>query len=219
MTEDALVAFARTVGQLKALPRQGWVDRGIVQPESVADHTYRAVMLAWTLGHAAGLDTDRLVKLMLVHDLAEAKVGDATPYGQLLDDMSDVAVRRWRDLLPPDRLHAAKQEKHAREAVALAEMVADLPGGLAQEIQELARDYDDRGSAEARFAAQVDKVEALLQAIEYEEDGQPSDVENFLLTVREEVVHPTLVAFVEALRLDRLPGGRHRAADEDTHRT
>jgi putative hydrolase of HD superfamily len=198
--EEALLEFARTVGQLKGLPRQGWVDRGIAAPESVAEHTFRAVMLAWALGHAAGLDTDRLVKLMLVHDLAEAKVGDATPYGELLDEVSDDAVRRWRELLPPERLRAAKQEKHAREEAALAEITANLPQGLGQEIQQLARDYDARGSAEARFAAQIDKIEALLQAVEYGEAGQPSDVENFLATVQEEVDHPTLIAFVAALR-------------------
>ena len=51
MAEEAsIVEFARTVGRLKALPRQGWVDRNVAKPESVADHTFRAVMLAWVLG-------------------------------------------------------------------------------------------------------------------------------------------------------------------------
>jgi putative hydrolases of HD superfamily len=196
---DALVAFARIVGQLKSLPRQGWVDRGVANPESVADHTFRAVMLAWTLGSAAGLDTDRLVKLMLVHDLAEAEVGDATPYGALLADAGPDEVRRWRELLPAEQLDTLKREKHAREAAALARMVVTLPEALASEIHELARDYAERGSPEARFAAQIDKIEALLQAMEYAERDEPSDVENFRATVRDEVKHPTLVAFVAAL--------------------
>jgi putative hydrolase of HD superfamily len=211
--EEGLLEFARSVGLLKAVRRQGWVDRGIAEPESVADHTYRAVMLAWVLGHAAGLDTDRLIKLMLVHDLAEAKVGDATPYGQLLDDVNEDAVRRWRELLPPERLRAAKREKHEREAAALAEMTADLPESLAQEIRQLANDYDERDTAEARFAAQIDKIEALLQAVEYGEAGQPSDVENFLATVRDEVVHPTLIAFVQALGAAGPPSGHGGALE------
>ncbi len=197
---DALLDFARTVGRLKALPRQGWVDRNVSNPESVADHTYRAVMLAWTLGHAAGLDTDRLVKMMLVHDLAEARVGDATPYAALLDSNGgSEAVWRWRELLSAEQLAAAKREKHARELAALDAIVGELPGALAAELRELALDYVDRGSAEGQFAAQIDKIEALLQAIEYLEAGQQSDVESFLTSVRDEVTHPVLVAFVEAL--------------------
>jgi putative hydrolase of HD superfamily len=212
--EQALIEFARLVGRLKALPRQGWVDRGISEPESVADHTYRAVMLAWVLGHAAGLDTDRLVKLMLVHDLAEAKVGDTTPYGPLLGDISEDAVRRWRELLPPEQLHAAKLEKREREAEALGEMIAELPETLAREIRQLARDYAERDSVEARFAAQIDKIEALLQAVEYDEAGLPSDVENFRATVRDEVVHATLIAFVDALcAADQHRGGENEAPD------
>lgn len=196
----ALLDFARTAGQLKTLLRQGWVDRAVAAPESVADHTYRAVMLAWALGHVAGLDTDRLVKLMLVHDLAEARVGDATPYAELLGAGPDAdAVQRWRELLTPERLDAAKREKHAREALAFAEIVAHLPDALARELHGLAADYQERRSAEAQFAAQIDKIEALLQAVEYREAGQPSDVENFLASAREEVTHPTLVAFVDAL--------------------
>ncbi len=197
---DALLEFTHTVGRLKTLPRQGWVDRGVSDPESVADHTYRAVMLAWTLGQAAGLDTDRLVKIMLVHDLAEARAGDTTPYGSLLPISDDFeTVRRWRELLTPEQLAWAKREKHAREAAALESILRELPAALAAELRELAMDYVDRGSAEAQFAAQIDKIEALLQAIEYAEAGQPSDVENFLISAYEEVTHPALVAFLDAL--------------------
>src|SRR5689334_18039393 len=125
---ETLVDFARVVGRLKTVARQGWVDRGVAEPESVADHTYRAVMLAWTLGAAAGLDTNRLIKLLLVHDLAEASVGDATPYESLLDAARDAeTVRRWRELLTPDQLAAAKRDKHAREQAAYQEIVGDLP--------------------------------------------------------------------------------------------
>ncbi len=72
---------------------------------------------------------------------------------------------------------------------------------LRGEIQELAEDYWELRTAEARFAVQVDKVEALLQAVEYRELGHPSDVENFLETAEETISDPTLIAFVEALGL------------------
>ncbi len=208
---EALLEFARTVGRLKTVVRQGWVDRGVAAPESVADHTYRAAMLAWTLGAAAGLDTNRLIKLMLVHDLAEARVGDATPYERLMDAARNPeAVRRWRELVTPDQVAAAKLEKHDRERTALHGIVSDLPGNLAGELRALGEEYARRDSAEGKFAAQIDKIEALLQAVEYREAGQPSDVENFLASAREEVTHPLLEAFVDALIA---PGQLERGSD------
>ena len=54
---------------------------GIDLPESVADHMYRMSMLAFALRDPA-VNRDRLIKICLVHDLAEALVGDITPHDQ-----------------------------------------------------------------------------------------------------------------------------------------
>src|SRR4051794_37149764 len=189
-----MLEFLRAVGALKTLRRQGWIDRRIAEPESVADHIYRATIMAWTLGAAAGLDTNRLVKLLLVHDLPEALAGDATPYLPILATGTDVqqAVAQWRQLMSDEDLAEARKRKHADEATGLADLCGLLPSSLAEELTELWTDYAERGSAEARFAAEIDKLEALLQAIEYREVGQPADVHNFLLSARESVQHPVL---------------------------
>src|SRR5215212_2028227 len=116
-----MLEFLRSVGRLKTLPRQGWVDRGIEPAESVADHSYRATMMAWALGQRAGLNTDRLVKIMLVHDLPEAEVGDATPYAGIVAAGMAVheAVPRWRELLSEDEQRLSKEAKHQLEAEGL----------------------------------------------------------------------------------------------------
>src|SRR5713226_9513959 len=116
-----LLAFFRAAGGLKRLPRQGWVDRGIPAPESVADHSFRAALMALVLGSAAGLDTARLVKLVIVHDLPEALAGDATPYGGLVASGLDAgdAASRWRVLLSEDDLATGRREKLDAERVAL----------------------------------------------------------------------------------------------------
>ncbi len=177
------------------------MDRGIAEPESVADHSYRNAMMAWVFGDAAGLDTGRLVKLMLVHDLAEAEVGDATPYDEILRQGVDPAdaVARWRDLVSDEDLARAREKKHRLEAQAMRRLADDLPAGLAGEILELWTEYAERRSPEARFAAQIDKLEALLQALEYRDAGEPADVENFLLSAREAVRHPVLVDLLQGL--------------------
>jgi putative hydrolases of HD superfamily len=204
-----MLDFLHAVGALKNLPRQGWLDRRISAPESVADHIYRVTMMAWALGSAAGLDTQRLVKLALVHDLPEAIAGDATPYLDIVSGGTEVdrAVATWREVMTAEDVAAAKRRKHEAEAAGLAELCAMLRGSLADELTELWEEYAERRSPEARFAAEVDKLEALLQAIEYRDAGQPADVENFLASAREAVEHPVLRGFLEELEARACAGG------------
>src|SRR3954468_5444051 len=79
--------LARTLAALKALPRTGWLDRGINASlvESVADHSLSVAILAWAIalerareGHE--LDPQRVLLLAVIHDLAESEAGDEPPY-------------------------------------------------------------------------------------------------------------------------------------------
>lgn len=197
-----LLTFLSHAGRLKALPRQGWLDRGILAPESVADHLYRTALMAWLLGELAGLDTTRLLKLVLIHDLPEALAGDATPYEPLVEQGMErsAAALRWRELLDPAALEHAKHQKDQRETSALIELAALLPRPLSQELGELWADYVERRSPEAQFAAQVDKLEAFLQAIEYQTAGHTADLENFLQNAETELRHPLLRQLLTALQ-------------------
>ncbi len=204
-----MLDFLHAVGALKLLPRQGWLDRRIPNPESVADHIYRATIMAWALGSTAGLDTERLVKLVLVHDLPEAEAGDATPYDDMVEAGAEVddAIAQWRQLTSPEQRAAWKDRKHVAEAAGLAKLCIDLPAPLASELTELWTEYAERSTLEARFAAEIDKLEALLQAIEYRDAGHPADVENFLLSAQEAVEHPVLRAFLNELAAQVNPQG------------
>jgi putative hydrolase of HD superfamily len=157
--------------------------------------------MAWVLGGAAGLDTGRLLKLALVHDLPEAVVGDATPYSQLVAQGAEVAeaVAHWRELLDPNQRARQREEKEQMETIALGALIADLGTDAQAELASSWAEYRDRRTAEAHFVAQMDKLEALLQAIEYQEHGHPSDVASFLRAAQEEVAHPLLLELVAAL--------------------
>jgi len=198
VSADSLLEFFRAAGKLKAVRRQGWVDRGVPDAESVADHTFRTMVMAWVLGREAGMDTNRLLKLMLLHDLPEVEAGDATPYGNVLSGTDELArvVPRWRELVSPEQIAAAKRQKQLAEERALGELAGVLPDALAAELREVWLDYSERRTPEARFAAQIDKLEAALQAIEYRDAGHDADVENFLATAREAVEHPVLLALL-----------------------
>ncbi|XP_054678372.1 5'-deoxynucleotidase HDDC2 isoform X2 [Grus americana] len=73
-----LLSFLRLLGQLKRVPRTGWVYRNVVKPESISDHMYRMAMMA-LVTEDKSLNKDRCIRLALVHDMAECIVGDIAP--------------------------------------------------------------------------------------------------------------------------------------------
>ena len=75
------IDFLTLTRSLKTTKRTGWVMRGVKSPESIADHMYRMSLMGMIASFSDGtLDTNRCIKLALIHDLAEAKVGDITPH-------------------------------------------------------------------------------------------------------------------------------------------
>jgi putative hydrolase of HD superfamily len=159
-----LAALADAAGKLKRVRRKGWVDRGVADAESVADHSYRLALLAWALARERGLDADRAVKIALLHDLAEAEVGDETPFDEAL---AASEFDRARFDQPAPRDEARRAAKHARERAAIDRLAAQLPATVAAELIELTADYDAQRSAESRLVKQLDRVETMLQAEEY----------------------------------------------------
>ncbi|KAK4779723.1 hypothetical protein SAY87_015829 [Trapa incisa] len=156
----SVIDFLILCHRLKTTKRQGWINHGIEGPESVADHMYRMALMALIARDLPGLNRERCIKIALVHDIAEAIVGDITP--------SDGVT---------------KEEKSRMESAALNEMCEVLGGGMrAEEIKELWAEYENNASLEANLVKDFDKVELILQALEYEtEHGMVLD-EFFLST-------------------------------------
>jgi len=158
MSED-FFNFLRYAGRLKHLDRAGWVRKGVKRPESVASHSYRVALCAFAIKNE---DIDRLwcMKMALVHDLAEAIVGDITPE----DGVSDGV-------------------KHAQEQAALSRIVEGLDDATAEEISELWKEYAAASTEEARYVKDFDKFDMILQATEYEEE-QGMVLEEFFESTR-----------------------------------
>lgn len=58
---------------------------GVDKPESIADHMYRMAALALVL-EGSSYDSNKCVKLCIVHDMAEAIVGDIAPCDNVSDE-------------------------------------------------------------------------------------------------------------------------------------
>jgi 5'-deoxynucleotidase YfbR-like HD superfamily hydrolase len=170
---DALIRVVEEAGQLKMLRRAGWVRVGVPQPESVADHTFRVALLALLLGPRLGLDADSMIRVALVHDLGEARLGDITP---------------------ADRI--GKSEKSRSEAVAFGEIVDGLPEGPA--LFDLWREYEAGATPEARAVRQLDKLEMAFQALAYER-AQHRRLDEFWTSARDAISDPLLVEIFDRL--------------------
>ena len=72
--------FFQKVLELKNVPRQGWKEKlEIINPESVAEHSYSTAAISMILSDLEGLNTEKIIKMALLHDLAESTIGDIIP--------------------------------------------------------------------------------------------------------------------------------------------
>ncbi len=142
----SLKEFMDYAGRLKRLRRTGWVIRGIPEAESVADHSYRAALLGYILAKEKKLDAEKVMVMLLIHDIGESIIGDIVPEGEEFIDKREVegkAVRR----------------------------VLDTLGTVGEELYEIWEEFTDGSSEEAKLARMVDKAEMAYQAKEYAKMG------------------------------------------------
>jgi len=162
---------------LKQLFRQGWLRRGVAPDrcESVAEHSYTTALLAMLIADAArpDLDTAKVLRLALLHDIGEVHAGDLTP----ADGVSGA-------------------DKHEREAEGVRRVLAGLAGR--ERHVELWEEYEAQQTPEARFVRQIDRLEMALQATVYASQGHAGLAE-FLVTARRDVEDPDLVVLLDIL--------------------
>jgi putative hydrolase of HD superfamily len=148
VNDEAIVAFLHEAGHLKNTPRAGWQLAGIRTPESVAEHSFRVGVLAYIIATLEGADANKAAAIALFHDVPEART----------TDLHSVA-KPWVDV------------KHDTKVVEA--QTANLPAELAAPIRSLIAEFAAKETLEARCAKDADKLECLLQAREYEAQGNP----------------------------------------------
>ncbi|MCJ1429206.1 hypothetical protein MMC29_007119 [Sticta canariensis] len=163
------VPFFHLLERLKTTKREGWRRYGIVG-ESISDHMYRMAIITMLAPEplASTLNIPHCTKMALVHDMAESLVGDITP----VDNVPTV-------------------EKHRREAETMDFMTGTLLGKLSQGfdqgqgLREIFREYEDSKTKESVFVHDIDKMELVLQMMEYERQNQAKlDLSEFLEVVQ-----------------------------------
>jgi putative hydrolase of HD superfamily len=80
--DSNILKFFLTASNLKRLKRKGWISKASIDSstaESVADHSYMLALIALVISDLKHMDTCKVLKISLLHDLAESIVGDYMP--------------------------------------------------------------------------------------------------------------------------------------------
>lgn len=136
MTPRELLSVLSVAERLKCATRHCYTSTG--RHESVAEHSWRIALMAMLLTpEFPELDTNRVIRMCLIHDLGEAFTGDIPTFDKTAADTE-------------------------REDRLLADWVAALPAGTREEFQDLLSEMDALRSTEAKLYKALDKLEAVI---------------------------------------------------------
>lgn len=157
MDSSAILALLAHGNQLKRTVRTGWVQRGIVDAEDVAAHSYGVVFIALIMAEVIpDLDKEALLTMAVLHDLPEGIT-------------SDIPTPAWR-MLPPG-------SKQTMEREAMRRIFGD--GSSGQRLMRFWLELQKNESLEAKLVHDCDKLDMLLQAYNYERQAGNQQLAEF----------------------------------------
>lgn len=199
-----LLEFFLEVEKLKTIPRTGWVLMEVENPETITEHTFRMAMLAWLLGRKKNLSIRNIIKSALAHDLCEVYAGDKTPFFYYSNLPKDKIERKKRLMKWPRLSYKEKRKKGRKkteeERKSLQKLIKDLKPDIKQEIFSFWFDFEKRRSKEGSFVKQVDRIETLIQAIEYFGAKEVTGGTSWWEGTEEIVEDPLLLKFLKVIQ-------------------
>lgn len=135
MSIEQCVNFALELDRLKAVTR-AIKPLGQDRYENPAEHSWQVAALAMALAHCAAqpVDVDRVIRLILVHDIGEIDAGDQLAF------------------LP------STEQRHQAEEAGARRVFETLPPTSASAFFALWREFEDGTTPEARFAQALDRA-------------------------------------------------------------
>jgi 5'-deoxynucleotidase len=147
-----LFDFFYIVAELKKIPRKGWKEKAdILNPESVADHSFNAAVMAMVFSDLKKLDTEKMLKMALLHDLAESITGDFMP-----EEIS-------------------KNNKKEIENQTVNELFLKLPTEISNEYTKIWNEFQEGVSKESILMHEIDRLEMAIQSLKYNSEGHSKD--------------------------------------------
>lgn len=194
---QGIIDFIKTVEKLKIELRHSWTSN-IKRQESVAEHTWSSCLLAMVLFDEISIKVDqlRVLKMIIIHDLAEVIVGD----------------------IPAFEISKKQDNKIKNERKAIRKIVSSLDSKTASEIISLWEEFEERKTPEAMLAKACDKFDVLLQHLntdiktwdkgDYKQNPYDSEYrfnfDNFIRKFKDKVNFDTMKALEDAGLLDKV---------------
>ncbi|MDF3291913.1 HD domain-containing protein [Streptomyces silvisoli] len=145
-TAAGTAGYLLEMGMLKRAKRSGWWIVGVKDPETIAEHSWRTAVVGSVLALMEGADPAKVALLCTFHDTQETRIGDIPHIG-----------RRY--------LSASSNEDVTRDQVSASH------SGVRAGLQSIIEEYENGDSLEVIVAHDADKLECLIQAVEYREQG------------------------------------------------
>ncbi len=137
MKPEKVIEFLKITEKLKCNTRHSWTSTG--RRESVAEHSFQLMVLAWSVkDEFPDIDMEKVMKMCLFHDFGEAITGDIPSFEK-----------------------TTKDEKIEEEAVFKALEI--LPEEQRKELIKLFEEMNDLNTKEAKLYKALDKMEAVIQ--------------------------------------------------------
>ncbi len=137
---DQQIQFILEIDKLKSVIRQSYLLDG-TRRENTAEHSWHVALMGLLLVEYAEQPVDllRLMKMLLIHDIIEIDAGDTYCYDE-----------------------AGVTDQSSRENAAAERLFGLLPEDQREDFCELWAEFEERSTAEAKFAATIDRLMPLL---------------------------------------------------------
>jgi putative hydrolase of HD superfamily len=139
-TMQQIVDFILELDKLKGVTRKVR-PLGLDRYENSAEHSWQLALLAASLAHyaEAGIDLDRVIGMLLVHDVGEIDTGDTMVF-----------------------IEEGLADRKAAELAAVQRIFGLLPEPQRGKFLALWQEFEDAATPEARFAHAVDRAMPVL---------------------------------------------------------
>ncbi len=165
LVKDFIELIEKT-GVLKKIPRMGWKMRGVPECESVADHSFRVIFVAMTLGDILSakhkINMERLMRIAILHEIPEAEI---------------------TDLALGPALSVGRDIKHKAESAAFTQIFEKFE--FSKFYFDCWLEFENTNTIEGKIVKLADKIDMMVQAAEYEKVGARNlddfwkNIENF----------------------------------------
>lgn len=206
---DDILDFLIKIDKLKQIPRTGLVFRGVKDPETIGEQTFRTAIMTWVFGERKKINIEKSLKIALCHEICEVYAGDATPYDSLLPkpreelkkmflNPSKYSEKEKKEIIeylnemykiwpkfPKKEKEKIFRQDYKNEKKALLKLTKRLPSFLKKEIINLWDDFKRQLTREGKFVNQVYWLQHYFQVLEYLKEDPKFPIRSW----REQILH------------------------------